>query len=71
MQKVDFEDLFGGIMFVVIITFVAVLTAVSAFSLIVFAYLGEWANIGTPIIGLIGTIGAFWLPMYLDRDEWK
>ena len=71
MKKVDFEDVFGNIMFGAILTFVAVLTAASAFSLIVFAYLGEWANIGTPIIGLIGTIGAFWFPMYLDRDEWK
>ena len=71
MKKVDFEDVFGNIMFVFIITFVAVLTAASAFSLIVFAYLGEWANIGTPIIGLIGTVGAFWIPMYLDWDEWK
>ena len=71
MKKVDFLDVFGNIMFVAILAFVAILTAASLFSLIVFAYLGEWANIGTPIIGLIGTIGAFWLPMYMDRDQWK
>jgi len=71
MKKVDFEDLFGGIMFVVIITFVAVLTAASLFSIVVFAYLGEWAKMGIPIIGLIGSVGAFWIPMYMDWDDYK
>ncbi len=60
-----------GVMMVLLITFVAVLTAASLFSIIVFAYLGEWAHLVTPIICLICTVVAFWIPMYLEWDDYK